>query len=881
MNMHATSPGAHGSVVTTFLFTDIEGSTRLWEDQPERMRTELARHDAILRDAVQAHRGVVVKSTGDGLYAAFADPLDALIATVALQHELARSRASDVPIHVRCGLHAGVVEQRDQDYFGTAVNRAQRIMSAGHGGQVLLSQVVADLVRSRLPEDSSLLDLGVVRLRDIAVPEHLFQLVHPGLRRDFPALRSLAATPTNLPHEVKSFIGRERDVRHVVALLGQTRLLTLQGAGGIGKTRLLLHVARAALHAFPDGVWFVELAALADASLVPQALASVLGLKPPPDRAVIDITVEHLRERRALVVLDNCEHLVEACANLARDLLQSAAGVKVIASSREPLHVAGEATYAVPPLATPRADTRLDALSEYASVQLFAERATEARPDFRLGDQNARDVAAICRRLDGIPLALELAAARIRSLSVEQIAERLDHRFTLLTGGDRLALPRQQTLRALIDWSYELLSGSERTLLARLSVFAGGWTLDAAEMVCAGPPIDRAQVLDQLAMLVDKSLVLHELDTDRYRLLETVQQYAQERLADSGEERATRDAHLAYYLALAQKARPELVGPQQRAWLERLDAERNNVLAAHAWCDDATNGATRDLELLSATRRYWIFSGALEIGYRLATEALARAGAQAANLARCQALFDLGQIASYMGRYSESRRHLEQSLAIAREIGDERRMAVALQPLAIACMDHGELDRAHEYLASNLAIGRSLGDRREIATAVNALGQLHRMQMNLDEAERHYRDTLSIGRELDDPEIMPAALVNLASVAMLRRDVHEARALTRQALQLAASQTAVQSVLDACAALAAGSGDCASAAFFFGAADAQMQRTGLRRDPADAAFLEPLLNGTRSGLGEGAWETAERLGRDADPGVAKERVRRWLEQPTA
>jgi predicted ATPase/class 3 adenylate cyclase len=484
--------------VVTFLFTDIEGSSQLWEREPERMPAALARHDALVRAAVEEHRGRVVKMLGDGVHAVFDDPRDALDASLEMQRALADPGATNgIGFRARCGLHAGVEEHRDNDFFGRAVNRAARIMGVAHGGQILVSQTIATLVGDRLPAGVALRDLGLVRLRDLVGSERVSQVLHSSLRTEFPALRTLEATPNNLPQQLTSFIGRERELSEVAELLSKQRLLTLQGAGGIGKTRLSLHVAALVMDEYPDGVWFVELAALADARLVPQAVASVLGVKEEAGRPVAEALAKFVTDRRLLIILDNCEHLVQACADLAKQLLQSGAQLKILASSREPLHVRGEAIYPLAPLAIPDpyVSFKRQALEQFAAARLFIERAVAAQPAFQVSDENAMAVAGICQRLDGIPLALELAAARVRALSVEQISARLSDRFRLLTGGDRTALPRQQTLRALIDWSYDLLAEPERILLRRLAVFAGGFTLEAAETVGAGDEVDRSRRL--------------------------------------------------------------------------------------------------------------------------------------------------------------------------------------------------------------------------------------------------------------------------------------------------------------------------------------------------------------------------------------------------
>jgi class 3 adenylate cyclase len=428
------------SAVATILFTDIEGSTRLWDQEPERMRPALASHDALVRGVIETHRGTVVKLTGDGVYAAFADPVDAITATLRMQLALADPAATNgVPLRVRCGLHTGTLEHHDNDYFGSEVNRGARIMSAAHGGQVILSQAVVDHMAGRLPAEVTLRDLGSVRLRDLSRPEHVYQVVHPKLRQDFPALRSLEATPNNLPQQVSSFVGREEVLRQVKTVFEATRLLTLLGVGGLGKTRLSLQVGADVMDEYPDGVWFVELAPLPDPRLVPQAVASALGVVEESGRPVQEALVKHVHDRKLLLILDNCEHLALAAAELAKALLQAGPQVKVLATSRESLHISGETTFSVPPLAVPpkHRPIALTALGEYESVRLFAERAVAAKPGFAMTEKNAQAIAEICRTLDGIPLALELAAARVRALPIEAIATRLSDRFRLPTGGDK------------------------------------------------------------------------------------------------------------------------------------------------------------------------------------------------------------------------------------------------------------------------------------------------------------------------------------------------------------------------------------------------------------------------------------------------------------
>src|SRR5579884_1061615 len=626
----------------TFLFTDIEGSTRLWERAPEAMREALARHDALLREAVEAHRGHVFKTIGDAFCAVFAAAPDALVAALAAQRELAGmvvraasevsgTAAEEMGLRVRMAVHAGTAQARDGDYFGPTLNRIARLLAVGHGGQVLLSQAACDLLGDALPSQAGLRDLGSHRLKDLQQPEHIYQLLHPDLPADFPPLRSLSPETTNLPVQLTSFIGREKEMEEIKRLLSRTRLLTLTGSGGCGKTRLAAQVGADLLADFADGVWLVELAAIADPALVPQTVASTLGIREEPGQRLLETLQQHLKPKSLLLLLDNCEHLSAACAQLAETLLQACPNLRILASSREALGIAGELAYRVPSLSLPElprlpsAEAALvPALARCEATRLFVERAALSYPGFALTEQNAPAVAQVCVRLDGIPLAIELAAARIKVLSADQIAARLDDRFRLLTGGSRTALPRQQTLRALIDWSYDLLSEAERTLLRRLSVFAGGWTLEAAEAVCS------ADALHLLTSLVDKSLAVYEEQAGeaRYRLLETVREYARDRLLESGEMEEVRERHFAFFLRMAEEIEPKLTGLEQAAWLDRLEGEYDNLRAASGWALSAAEGAQAGLRLAGALWRFWEIRGHIDEGRGRLKNALDRPDAR-------------------------------------------------------------------------------------------------------------------------------------------------------------------------------------------------------------------------------------------------------------
>jgi predicted ATPase/class 3 adenylate cyclase len=868
--------------VTTFLFTDIEGSTRLWEQEPERMTHAHARHDAIARAAVEAHRGLIVKMTGDGIHAAFDDPLDAVAAALELQQGLADSKAANgIALAVRCGLDAGVVERRDNDYFGTPVNRAARIMAAAHGGQVLVSQPVAALVRERLPDGVSLRDLGVARFRDLTSLERIYQVLHPLIRADFPALRTLATTPNNLPQQVTAFIGRTRELAEGTKLLGKTRLLTLHGVGGIGKSRLALQVAAEVLDNYPDGVWLVELAALADPRVVPLAVAGALGVKEDPGHPLIEALLGFVKERQLFLILDNCEHLLRACAELATQLLQAGRQVRILATSREPLHVAGETTYAVPALAVPGPNQALVLadLERIEAASLFIDRARCALPSLQLTQQNAAAVASICRRLDGIPLAIELAAARVRAISIENIAARLDDRFSLLTRGDTTALPRQQTLRALIDWSFDLLTQPERALLRRLAVFAGGWTLEAAEVVGAGGEVAKAEVLSLLTNLVEKSLVALEADGERYRLLETMRQYALERLDESGEGDAVRARHLDFFLALAEQASSQLVGPDQGAWLARLALEADNLAAAHASCDRTEEGGELGLRLVFAVKLFLFYRGRLALLHRVTLEALDRPGAQGRTRARCRALHTAGQVDSLMGRYAEAQGYLEESLAIAMQIEDKDRAGMVLEELGAVATGQGDLCKARGYLEQALDLAKELGNKRTFASAINALAQLDRMEGKLDKAERLYEQMLALARELEDQESIAIGLLNLAMVSMGRSSHDRASGRLSEALAIAreiGSNRAGQSGLEVSAGLHAWGEAWERAAILFGAAQEQRAQTGLHGDPTDEAFLAPLIAKAQAALGASKFAAAEAAGRGLAYEAAIAQAQAWL-----
>jgi len=737
-----------------------------------------ARHNAILQSVMDTYDGYVFQIVGDAYCVAFHTAGDALNAALRAQRLLQNEAWSPAPIHVRMGMHTGSAQLNpDSDqikYLGYAtLVLTQRIMSAGHGGQVLISGAMHELVGEILPADVELLDLGERRLKDLLRPEHLYQLYAPGLTSTFPPLKTLDAYRNNLPVQLTSFIGREQEIAEIKQKLKIHHLITLTGPGGTGKTRLSLQVAADLLDQFQHGVWFVELAPLTDPDLIPQSILSAMGINEQSGKP-LDVLREYLREKRCLLVLDNCEHLVEASATVANVLLNAAPGLKVIASSREALGIRGEMTFPVPSLSLPDLAHLpvVEQFSQYEAVKLFIERALLVAPHFTVDASSAPFIAQICYRLDGIPLALELAAARVRMLSVEQISKRLDDRFHLLTGGARTLLPRQQTLRALIDWSYDLLSEQERLFLRRLSVFAGGWTLEAAEEVCSeaeGDLIQSYDVLDLLSQLVHKSLVLvveHSQSGEmRYRLLETIRQYARDRLLEAEGSDTLRQRHLSYFVKLTAQAGPELYRSNQAFWLNRLDEELDNLRLALEW--GLVTAVDSGLQIVAGPiYRFWLFrSTSRELGNWLAQ--LLRQHDSADSL-RIRALAIQSQcVVNTEGNFGAAHQLAEKSLQISRSLGDRQSEAFSLSILGGFMLLQGSVSEATPLLEQSLAIYRELGDKLGQAGAIDWLSINN---SDLERATAYAREGLLLCRELGDLTGIASILTTLARLTYARGD---------------------------------------------------------------------------------------------------------------
>jgi predicted ATPase len=735
----------------TFLFTDVEGSTRLWEGAPEAMRAALARHDQIVRRAIEGNRGHVFATGGDGFAAAFARAADALAAARDAQQGLAaESWPAGAPVRVRMGLHTGEVEERGGDYFGPVVNRAARLMSLGHGGQVLCSSATAELLPG-----ADLSDLGEHRLRDLSVPQRVFQ-AGGGV---FPPLRSLDTFGSNLPAQPGTFVGRDEELADVIGAVERSRLVTLTGVGGVGKTRLALQAAVVLLPRFRDGAWLVELAPVVEPEALVEVVARALDVAERQGQSLAASVTDFLRAKRLLVLLDNCEHLVDAVAAFARGVVAACPQVTVLATSREGLRVSGERVVIVPSLGLPPPGAGADVVAAADAVRLFVERAAEAKGRFELTAANAPAVARLVRRLDGIPLALELAAARVRSLTPAELADRLDDRFRVLAGGQRTAVERHQTLRRAIDWSYELLTPPEQVVLNRTAVFTGDFGLDSAEPVLAGDRMNALDVVALLGRLVDKSLVLAE-DRDsstRYRLLETIRQYAQARLEATGEVELLRHRHAEHYAGFAADAGVALRGRDEIAWTARVDAELDNLRAAVAWAA-GTGDADLALRLVAPLALHGTRAGYAAGAW--AASAAAVPGAEAHSLYP-EVLAFFGWAAATAGDRATGTEACQRALTAAEARGaDDRALCRVLASVtAVASWDFGTgkvLSLAERWVRA----ARSIGDDYELASALDAEGGMQRFDAGDPVAATRCTDeALTIARRVGSPSLLCYALL--------------------------------------------------------------------------------------------------------------------------
>jgi predicted ATPase/class 3 adenylate cyclase len=891
----------------TFLFTDIEGSTRLWERDPVAMQSALARHDEVLRAAIEGHAGHVFKTVGDAFCAAFPTATDALGAALEGQEILlAEEWDEGCVIRVRMALHTGAVEERGGDYFGPPVNRVARLLSAGHGGQTLLSHAARTLAGDQLPHDAELRDMGERRLKDLFRPERIFQLLAPDLPSSFPPLKTLDARVNNLPLQPTPLVGRERQLGEVAALVRreEMRLLTLVGPGGTGKTRLGLQVAAELLDEFEYGVFFVALASVADPGLVTSTIAGSLGVVETPEQPLVESLKDYLRAREILLLLDNFEQVVDE-APVVGELLSACPKLKVLVTSRIALKVYGEREYAVPPLALPD-PTHLppvERLTQYEAVRLFIERAQAAKAGFELTSENARAIAEICVRLDGLPLAIELAAARAKILPPEAMLNRLTNRLKLLRGGARDLPARQRTLRGAIDWSHDLLDEEERTLFRRLSVFAGGRTLEAIEEIC--DPEGELDALDGVESMVDKSLLRQEEQAEgepRFVMLETIHEYAREKLQESGEAEEIKRSHAGFFLALAEEAEPELVGPDQVEWMDRLETEHDNLRAALSWSLVSAEAETA-LRLGGALWWFWYVRGHVREGYdwlgnalesggdisgSVKAKALTGAGRLLLEQGDCDAatelltqsvtafrgagssqelagsLDNLGIAQVHQGNLDQSKVLFEESLALFREAGERWGVAETLNNLAVTAEDQDEGTRGTALHEESLRVRRELGDKRGIAMSLANLANEALMGGDHERAATLSEEGLAFGRELGDKALTGYLLANLGLALLDRGNPEQATELLEESLesfQDLGEKYYLQRSLMGLASAAEAKGEAVRASRLWGATDHQQEITGYSLPPSEAALYEPYMVAARARLGEPAFQTAWEEGR--------------------
>lgn len=827
-------PLAHGAAsalpsgTVTFLFTDIEGSTKLARQYPQTWESLRARHHAILREAITAKNGYVFQVVGDAFCAAFHNANDGILAAIDAQRKLQTENWGEAPIRVRMGLHTGEAELHEDEYHGyVTLNLVERVVSAGHGGQILISQATEILLRGESFEGVSLRDLGEYNLKGAAYPVHIFQVLAPDLPKEFPTLGALEVFPNNLPTQLTSFIGRGEERAEAKRLLSETHLLTLVGSGGTGKTRLALQIGAELIEHFRNGVWLVDLAPITDPAFIIQTAMAAFGITAERHRPAIDTLKDYLHAKSLLLILDNCEHMVEDCARFTEFILQAAPKVRILATSREALDIMGEQVYFVPSLSTPQSRqlTTSEDLTQYEAVQLFIERAALISPNFHLTKENASSIAQICSRLDGIPLAIELAAARSRSMPVEQIASHIDDRFRLLTGGSRTALPRHQTLRSLIDGSYDLLTETERILLRRLAVFKGGWTLEAAEIACAGESIDAFVVMDLLSNLVDKSLVLLEKN-GRYKFLETIRQYAHEKLLESGEMHAIREKHLAYFLDLTERKGTETLGANQIVALKFLDQEYENIREAIDWAIESgqVEEATQIGNALFPL--YWWSRALFQEAYEKMMLILNHPATTKEKLFRAQALvfavfyaeaafvdwdpqqtkammeeaIEIAGFAGVKGSYylwmaygiwgyfmigkdtAGAEKALDMGLAIARKLNNKIAIANTLQWQGLLAVEQKDYSRAQEFANEAIGLFREMGEHWGLARSLGVIGSVFYWQGDYAEAQRYFEEALAICRNLATRPNLIEVLGHLGQISALTAKYAQAEELLQERL---------------------------------------------------------------------------------------------------
>ncbi|HMR39645.1 MAG TPA: tetratricopeptide repeat protein [Ignavibacteria bacterium] len=774
------------SGTVTFLFTDIEGSTRLSQEYPETIHSAIEKHHLILYEAIESNNGFVFDNIGDAFYCAFESPEDAVSAAVIIQKNLANYKWDDVVIKTRIGIHSGAAEWNGENYMGyITLARTARVMSATYGEQIIISNDTYELLKNNIFSEISFRDLGERRLKDLIQPIRLYQIVAEGIREEFPQLKTLDARPNNLPVQLSSFIGREEEMRQIKSILKEKRLLTLTGPGGTGKTRLSLQIAAEIIDYFGNGVWFVELASLIEPELLPNAIMQAIGIKEQPKQKTEDTLTDYLQDKEILIILDNCEHIIKACAILSEKILKNSPKLKIIATSREALVCYGEQIHKTLSLETPdpKEKESPEQLTQYEAVRLFIERALSVNKNFRVNNENAPALADICHKLDGIPLAIELAAVRLKILSIEKINERLDDRFKLLTGGKRTALPRQQTLKALIDWSYDLLSEKEKTLWSRLSVFSGGWNLDAAEEICSDISIiQKEEILDQLSNLTDKSIVIFNQDNNRYTMLETIKQYGHEKLLMSDEYKNIMSRFLNYQIELAETASKNFRGSNAAFWIKVLNNEYKNLEKGLIWSLENNENET-GARLVGAIAQYLFIIGKISEAM-LWLEIVLKKQPESMDFYFCRVNYFIGKFARLNGDFEKAKNFLNRSLKYWREVGEKQGITDTLNSLGVNEFDQGRYEQAAEYYEENLEIYRESENKNGIAITLNNIGNVVSKLGDFIKANKLFEECLEIRRELKDKLGIGITLNNLGVLAFEQGEYEKATDLLNESLRI-------------------------------------------------------------------------------------------------
>lgn len=810
----------------TFLFTDIESSARLAQIHQNKLKEILDIHHSIIKNTVESYNGFVFKTAGDAFCCAFQNPDDAIRASVDSQRKLNSEDWKDTEIKVKMGIHTGNAEWNGTDYMGyITLARTSRVMSVAYGGQILNSNDTYESSGLLHSNEITFRDLGERRLKDLSLPLKLYQIISTGIPAEFPTLKTLDARPNNLPIQLSNFIGREKEITEINRFLLKSRLVTLLGPGGTGKTRLAIQIGADLIDEFANGVFIIELAAITDPTMILQTLMNSIGMKEVKSQTPESTLTEFLKDKEMMFIMDNCEHLLKECSELTEMLLRKCGKLKIIATSREVLNCQGEISCRIPPLSLPdpKIKESIEKFTKYEAVRLFIERAIVINQDFRITEENAPAVSNICLKLDGIPLAIELAAARIKILTPDGINERLNDRFKLLTGGKRTALPRQQTLKALIDWSYDLLSEQEKLLLQRLTVFSGGWRLDVSEKICSDEIISEYDILDLLGKLADKSLIKvnESFDSNCYNLLETIKKYGDDKLTESGKKNEFQKKHFDYFYELAENSLEKLTGDQQKIWIKKLDSDIGNLREALNWA--LINEPLLSLQMSVNLGKFWEYGGYYAEGLEYLRKS-SEISPSADMIWKARSIYLKGLFNIHQGNYSNAKKFLkesqelfneidykdgealaytalatialfeadydtlnkcsEKSLDLSYEINNKSYIARNIQNIAMGLMQQGYHEESRNKFEESLAIFREVNDPVQLARTIGNIGALEYLLGNYEKAGKVFEESLVIRMEIGERQGISIALNNLGSVNYMQKKYKEAEQYLEKSLAI-------------------------------------------------------------------------------------------------